>query len=981
MSSTNRTRWWGGVLAVCGLLALTAGGASAQTTTGTIRGHVTDSTGAAVSGADVAATNTQTGVVRHATTKPDGSYILVGLVPATYQLQVRRIGASPVTRTVVVEIGAVHIVNVTIQSQAVRLAGIEVTARASAPETRTSEVATVVSPQQIQQLPTPSRNFLDLAALAPGVSVTSDRVNAIGFRTFSGGASSADASNVYIDGTSFKNDLTGGGVVGQDASRGNPFPRNAIQEYRVITQNYKAEYQNASSAIITATTRSGGNAWHGNAFYSYQNKGLVALDTFQIADSVTKPEYTRSLVGGSVGGPLIRDKLFFFGSFEGNYQNRSNRVNFTPPTGFAALDTVNLANYNGNFTSPFRESLFFGKVNWAIDDHSSAEFSVNDRHETDVRDFGGLNAYTEAINYRQNIAVVQAKYSRFWGAWLNEAKVDYSRFQRNPSPNQPGIQRIYQYSNTSNVIGANASTQNFIQKGLGLRDDLTYSGLNWVGQHVIKMGANVNFKRYDIYKGNDETPRFYYADTANTNLGPEAYAFQTPYQLIYGTGNAQLNTSNNEVGAYVQDDWSPTSQLTLNLGLRWDYESHMFNTNYVTPQNVVDTLTRYNDSLPTPLNLSDYISTGNNRSGFKGAFQPRLGFSYALDKENKTTIFGGWGLYYDRSGFDVSVDETLKLTHPTYTIMFAPPGQPPGPGQVAWNGSYLTGDKATLDNLVHTQGQPEAWLIANNPKVPHSQQFSLGVRQALGTFLVTATYQGVRGYDLLTLNWANFGLNPDGSCCTSFNLGAHGFSNFIYSTNQGKTWYDAGTLQIQRAYRPASNGLGWGAGLAFTYAKRSVSGVDNLGDEFSFPNATGIPKHPSNDERVHIVANWIMDMPYLYGIQFSGLITLGSGAHQDVGCPARFCGNSYMPGAFTPPQYGFIVPGAFAYREVDVRLKKDFPAIAGTNFGVTLDVFNVFNFQNLGCFNTGSMTDPNYGKASCVVSDPRRMELGANYTF
>jgi hypothetical protein len=315
---------------------------------------------------------------------------------------------------------------------------------ASTVELRTSEVATNITPQQIQSLPTASRNFLDLAALAPGVTVSEDRVNSLGFRTFAAGGSSPNQVNVFVDGTSLKNDLTGGGVSGQDASRGNPFPRNAIQEYRVITQNFKAEYQKATSAVITATTRSGGNVWTGNAFFGYQNKGLVALDTFQVVQrranpSFEKPDFTRSLVGVSAGGPITRDKLFFFGSYEGNYQDRSNLVNLTPPTGFAALDTVNLTQYNGSFTSPFRETLLFGKLTYAINAGSSAELSINNRHETDVRDFGGRRAFATAANFRQNVSIGQLRYNRFWGGWLNEAKVDYSRFQRNPSPNAEGV--------------------------------------------------------------------------------------------------------------------------------------------------------------------------------------------------------------------------------------------------------------------------------------------------------------------------------------------------------------------------------------------------------------------------------------------------------------------------------------------------------------------------------------------------------------
>ncbi len=175
-------------------------------------------------------------------------------------------------------------------------------------EIRTTENATNVTQEQIQNLPSSSRNFLDLAQLAPGVRVTPDRINGTG-KTFSSGALPADNINVFIDGQSYKNDITIGGVAAQDASRGNPFPRNAVQEFRIVTNNYKAEYQKASSAIITAATKSGGNEWTGSVFTAYQNKALVALDTFQRKDkeaspsTFQEPDYSRVLSGLSVGGP------------------------------------------------------------------------------------------------------------------------------------------------------------------------------------------------------------------------------------------------------------------------------------------------------------------------------------------------------------------------------------------------------------------------------------------------------------------------------------------------------------------------------------------------------------------------------------------------------------------------------------------------------------------------------------------------------
>ena len=955
----------------------------AQTSTGTVRGTVTDEAGGAIAGASINATNVSSGVLRSATSNDDGFYALPGLPPGTYDIRIRHIGHAPQGRRVQVQIGTSLTLDLQLAASAVEVQDIAVVSTAL-PETRTSEVATNITSEQIERLPTVSRNFLELSALAPGMTVTEDRLNGT-TRTFSGGGQGASAVNVFIDGTSLKNDLTGGGVAGQDASRGNPFPRNSIQEYRVISQNFKAEYQKSSSSLITATTRSGGNTWEGNAFFTFQGRGLVALDTFQLADQVAnpatfqEPAYERYLGGASIGGPIIRDRLHFFGSYEGNYQDRDNRVAFAPPSGFPALDTVNLTQYNGQFTSPFRETLLFGKLSYAVSPNSSAELSFSNRRETDVRDFGpccgaGFNSFQQAVNFRQNVSIGQLRYNIFSGPWLNEAKIDYSRFRRNPGPENPGLpQRLFQIPGGDYIIGSNRSTQDFTQRRIGIRDDLTYTGFEAAGQHVLKMGASVDFVTYDILKDNDGTPRFLYN---------AAYGYQHPFELNYGTGNAALEENNTQVGLYIQDDWSPSQRLTINAGIRWDFESNMFNTDYVTPQNVIDTLTRYNDQLPTPLDLDRFISTGDSRSPFYGAFQPRIGFSYALDSENRTTIFGGFGIYYDRSIFDVSVDETLKLTHPSFTIRFAPPGVAPGPGEVAWDDSFLTTDRAVLDQLVGTFGRPEAWLIDSDVKVPKSRQWNIGVRQALGNVLVSATYAGQRGVDQLTLNWANFGLNPDGSCCVSFDLAPHGFSNFIYSSNDAKTWYDALLLQVERPYRASEDGIGWGGGIAFTYAVRSLEGVDALGDLFAFPNTENIPKHPANDERARIVANWITDVPYVFGIQFSGLVTLGSGPKQDIGGPIRFNPTGYVRGGFSPPGENFLIFGKWVYRRVDMRLRKDFPDLGRANVGVILDAFNVFNYQNFGCFNTpANQADVNFGKPNCLVSDPRRVQLGVELDF
>jgi len=962
---------------------------SAQTTTGTIRGFVKDQNGAPVADAGIQARDTATGVVRSTTTRSDGSYVLPGLPPASYELSIRQIGFAPQRRMVTVQVGATMSADFNLQAGAVELQAVSVEA-APAVEMRTSEVATNVTQQQIQQLPTNSRNFLDLAQLAPGVTVTEDRINSgAGFRTFSAGAQGANQVNLFVDGASLKNDLTGGGVAGQDASRGNPFPRNAIQEYRVVTQNFKAEYQKASSAIITATTRSGGNTWTGNAFVGYQDKGLLALDTFQIKDKnanpsgFKKPDYSRVLSGLSIGGPLIRNRLFLFGSYEGNYQNRANTVAITAPTGFTDLDSVNLNQFNGHVTSPFRETLLFGKLNYSLGNHSSLELSYNNRHETDVRDFGGQVAAQAAVNYRQDIGLGILKHSYFSGEWLNEASVTFQRFNRNPSPDISDLpSREFLNGSASSCctsfgrIGSFLSIQDFTQKRVGFRDDLTYTGFHGGGDHVFKVGATVDRLNYDIIKRNDETPHFFYTDTLVRNGDTLAYNYRSPYQMTWQYGNPGVKADNTQIGAYLQDDWTPTPRLTLNLGVRWDYETHMMNYDYVTPQAVRDTIRAYNSQLFFPIDTLEYFTNGSQREKFKGAFQPRLGFSYSLDSDDRTAVFGGWGIFYDRSLFDMSVDETLKLQRPAYTVFFAHPDSAPGPGEVAWNNSYLTTDTSVLAPLV--TGSPgslgEVWLIPNHAKVPKSHQWNVGIRHAFGSLVASLAYTNVRGYDQLVFNWANIKWNnfgtPTSSCCDFSRTPFHGFSNILYATESGNTWYDAWQVQLTRPYRRTAD-WGWGGGLAYTNAKRSVEGIDFPNDQFAFPGTNVIPKHPVNDELSRVVMNWVMDVPVV-DVQFSGLLTLGSAPRQDFS--GRFDPANYKPGAVTVPGGTFpLFPGQWGYRNVDLRLRKDFPTGRGS-MGVTADLFNAFNYQNFGCTNGG--VTPN-----CVVSDPRRLQIGAEYTF
>ena len=255
------------------LLALIIGAiavaAVAQSTTANVRGKVTDGTGAALGGATVTAVGTASGFIKTGTAGPDGAFQLGGLTPGEYNITVAAQGFEARSETVTVLVGQNLNVTFVLSPTAVVSESITVVGE-QAVDMRTSEASTNVTPQQIENLPQDDRNFLKFAALAPGIRLSTDPLN----KTISGDAQPAEQTNVFIDGVSFKNDVLTGGLVGQNSSRGNPFPQNAVQEFRVVTQNYSAQYEKAASAIITAVTKSGGNDLRGQLFDFYQPEAV-----------------------------------------------------------------------------------------------------------------------------------------------------------------------------------------------------------------------------------------------------------------------------------------------------------------------------------------------------------------------------------------------------------------------------------------------------------------------------------------------------------------------------------------------------------------------------------------------------------------------------------------------------------------------------------------------------------------------------------
>lgn len=996
-------------LAAASALAISmavVGGAQAQVATSTIRGNVTD--GATVeAGATIVARNVASGFTSRTTANAQGGYTLSGLRPGTYEITATTAENETATDTVSIGVGQVGNLDLAVagaatgaaDANAANLGDIVVTGRRLV-EVRTPENATNVTNQQIQTLPQINRNFLNFAALAPGVRTGTNEQEV----QITAGGQRAESVNAFIDGASLKSNIIAGGIVGQDDSRGNPFPQAAVQEFRVVSQNFKAEYEQASSAIITAVTRSGTNEFHGEIFGTYRDQDFIKQDEFSRAAGREKPALEVQQYGAALGGPIIQDKLHFFGSYEHKQENRAAAVTLGRQN---PAYVSQFGQYIGTFATPFEEDLYFGKLSFQPAEGHLIDLSVTYRDEADVTGVGGANSIERASGLKQTTKSANLRYQWQGDGFLNELAVDYRNYNYNPTAvNFDQIGRSYRifengYDPFGGVsilnIGGSGSRQDISDDALTVRNDLTFNEVQFNGFHTIKLGAKVSRQNYNVVKEFGRNPEFFY-DLNGTASGNAA----VPYRVQLGNEFPTVDLTNTVIGLYVQDDWQITDKLELNLGLRWDYETNADNKNYVTPASVVAGLNQWIASTdggkaagyaPSWFNINDYISTGDNRDPFKKAFQPRIGFSYDVFGDRGTVLFGGAGRYYDRVQFNFAFDELAKPFDFTQNVFFSTTGRPAGVANgsssdpILWNASYET--TAGLDAiLANIPAKGEAFLLKNDFEPPRTDQFNLGVRQRVGEWQTEFTLAYGKTENEFTWQYLNRcreptrgndgnGFGDNGGFCGPG--GTNPYRSYLVSDHNKERTFKALYVKLDKGYTRDS---GWGVNIAYTLSKAEQNGGN---DNFCFDcfSVESSPVRSSgNDERHRIVANGIVDLPLDF--QLSGILTLGSGTPYDVfdGRGANFV---YRPYGAYPEKEQFFLPNAFAYRNLDLRLTKNFNVPGAGELSVYVDAINVFNFKNYTGFDggTGSATNPNpnFGRPSAVLFPTRTFQIGARYAF
>jgi outer membrane receptor protein involved in Fe transport len=961
----------------------------AQESSASLRGNVTANGAAAAT--QVVAIEVDTGLRRTADVRPDGSYNLPSLRPGTYRLEIATAGGVRRTDEFTLLVGQnaeldfdfsapVEDPDAVADRDAIIVTGTRLRSMEG------GEVGVNITERLIEQLPQNNRNFLAFADLAPGVQFIT---GANGQSRLQGGAQDSRTINIFIDGIGQKDYVLKNGITGQDSTQGNPFPQSAIGEYRVISSNYKAEFDQVSSVAITAITKSGTNEFHGDMFVDFTNQDLREKTPLERRNRQDKVKTQDLQFGASLGGPIIRDIMHFFAAYEGKRQEVPVEIT---PGGGRTIESFpsEYQSLFGTLNRTFNEDLYFGKVDFSPTSNDLFEVSVKYRDETSVGLNSGQQAESRATDTKNTEWRGLARWEHTEETWINDLKLAYEDVMWAPTPRlfengltfQGGTNRA-----TLLQVGGSPNFQEKGQKGWTVQNDFTYIGLEG---HTIKAGVKTKWVKLNTLQLNNTNAQYFF----NTGFNPGGGTFNDdiPYRVQFGaaTGvSTPIVTSDNfQFGIYLQDDWDVTDRLTLNLGVRWDYEETPAFLDFVHPADAVAAVSPPNYTNLTNANydINDFISTGEERKPFMGAFQPRIGFSYQIDEEGRFSVFGGYGRSYDRNQFDFLQQEIIQGAYTTRTFNFIT-GDPlntctPSTTCVAWNPIYLTeaGRQQLLAGTPGGRGGGELRFIDNDLKMPYSDQFSLGLRGRFDLLQAEVGYSHIISKDGFAYLLGN--RRPDGSFFppnarpdSPFGFAPPGFGSVLIGTNGLETRADSAYLKLTKAYRPSSP---WSLDATYTYTEaeenRAFGEVFSLDypslDDYPFARSSGVRKH-------RFVAAGSVDLPI--GVTLSTKVTLASPPYLK-----GFINQQSAPfERLVLATEGQSNGDRWGLRQVDLAVTKYIPLSFLTDesrLRLRVDIINLFNDRNFVDFNTDPNDTARTAASPTIFGERTGFGIGGNPT-
>jgi Carboxypeptidase regulatory-like domain/TonB dependent receptor/TonB-dependent Receptor Plug Domain len=945
---------------------------------GEVIGGVVDPSGAAIAGATVSLRDKATAAVQTAKTNSSGEFAFRAVIPGTYDLTAEAGGFQQLTvRDMVVLVGKTseqHLKLAVSGSKQV----VEVSAESPVLQQGRSEIAQVIERKELDSLPLKTRDFSDLATLVPQVvrtpviDPTKQRVGNISVAGTGG-----RQSNVYVDG--FENyDFVIGGLA-YDVSP------DAIQEFNVVTTRFTAEQARSMGALINIVERSGSNRLHGSGFFFFRNQDLSALDYFQTKQS----EFHRYQWGGTIGGPVKKDRLFLFGAFEDHHER---------DTGIVNTNGI-YPEFEGNFPLPFRRDFVTTKADYNINNEHRLSFRFNLDDFKAAENVGGIRAFS---NGRDDITRTSSNAGN--ETWIispnkvNNVGFQYFHFNnllQSFSPPSP------QFTRPDLIIGQRTGDpQGTTESRSQVRDDFVWSK----GSHSVKIGGEFQHVNGSAFIDFATHGQFIFFTDAPLDA-PDADIL---VQSACNTPGCEMgDLASQIVGLYIHDDWKALPNLTINAGVRWDYFSNENNKNFD--------------------GILGLLAPPGSRHSNKKNFSPRIGFAYDPFKKGNFVVRGGYGIYYANINLlDGIVERGFDGRNIGFRVFFNP-----GAINIADPFPGLTPEQ------IHDQffGPPQDPLGAldNNLRTPYVQYWSGGLQWEVAKGYVLSM-DGVHSLGLKGILSRDINVDPNFNIAVPAAPLCQQFGMVVCSQFGATTWISNGDTLNYNAFIVAlnksfANRLQFNTSYTLSKAENLYnetvgSGGDNLTNPFFYQFDKGaavtdqrhrfifsgvvdpsrVPPFFGNGWELAIISSYNTPLPYdiTSSTQPDGITPVrpngitrnqGNRASQSVLLTDI---NAYRASAGLPLITRQLTPNNLDFRSTDLRLTKTIPL--GERFRLRLqgEVFNLLNSPNfisnsghagfgvsgiVGDANSSSVGLPTSTPGVLGVGGPRAFQLSARVTF
>jgi hypothetical protein len=980
---------WSLTSAAIGLILLwcAAAPASAQTATATLSGIVRDDTGAVLPGVTLTIRNAATGVVRTVTTDSEGRYRASALDPGEYEIRAELAGFRTVVQSgVVLRVGGTTEADI-----AMSLGQIseQLTVISESPliEPAKAELSRVVSTAEIESLPISGRNFVDFVKLSSGVASGRENVGGGAFKEPDVGVGSAAAPRLSFGGQPELNTMIQ--VDGADnvqtftgLPRATP-SQEAAKEFRVLNSTYLTEYGRALGGFVNIVTKSGTNRADGSLYYFGMHDALNARSVLNPpeADRLRQHQF-----GATFGGPITADRTFFFGNYEGQRREQSNRFSRVVLDNLALINRVRAQVGLRPETTDQRLDNHYNAFLVKVDHHPTANHTLSARYnflDSDTRNFlggGGRASPTSSTardNFTRDQALVANAVSILSPRLLNEARFQVARrtFDFPAVFKEPAI-------DISNfiIMGKSTSDVDFYgETRVQIADSVTWAA----GGHQVKAGADINYIRdesqWDLFfPARIIFPTLAAFDTFTPVVFWWPYLFSATSHPGFSTSwdqdvptewqdNVRFDLNHSSYGFFVQDQWKAAPRLTVTYGLRYDLE--------VYP--------------------SEFITEKDRNN-----VQPRVGASYAYSPRG--VVRGGYGIFHDRLAssigqlFNASAWSSAGSLPNARTLF---PSIAPLRGR--FEQRTVAGPAAPVAALTFlrtgqvpvTSSLGLADTLDGAIKTPYSHQASMQISQEVGGGIaVSAGYLFVGAREVPghtgNLNAVQTGALPTGKPL----LAGRRFpevGDLFVQTNTGRSTYHGGTFEVQKRL---SGGIGFHGSYTLSKTRNNVDSLANLAD---LPEGLDIPGERAlsrQDVRHRFTLSVITEVPstvaVLRGLKVSGLVSLESGRRFNIfaGRDANADGN---PNSDRPGLIGRNAHEGPGYASVDIRIGRDIPVNSRARVELTLDAFNLFNRVNVKDVNTvwGGIDinvppAPQFGFGTPRdVFNPRQLQFGVKVRF